>query len=322
MLRFLVWRFLQAVVVLFLVYTATFWLLMAAPGDPFIGERDPGRAVRTAIAQRYGLDYLGKSKEERDRMSAGQKFGAVSKAYVLYIGKLVSGNAPTVKHENWNVNEVIAASLPVSLALGALALVMALWLGVAAGTAGALARGRWPDMALTVLTLFGVSLPTFVIGSVLLTLFAVTLPILPASGWGSVSQLVLPATTLALFFLAYIARLTRVSVLDVLSADFVRTARAKGASARVVIGKHVLANAALPILSYLGPAAAYVLTGSFVVEKLFDVPGLGTDFVNSCLNTDIPLVLGTVMVYTALVVVFNLLVDIAYAMVDPRITLG
>jgi oligopeptide transport system permease protein len=164
-------------------------------------------------------------------------------------------------------------------------------------------------------------------------LFVVVIPIFPAGGWGaganastgsfwtSLTRIVLPAVSLAVFFLAYIARLTRSSTLDVLSSDFVRTARAKGLSPWGVISNHVGANAALPVLSYLGPAAANVLVGSFIVEKLFAIPGLGTHFVNGCLNKDIPLVLGAVMVYSFLVIVFNLLVDLAYAAVDPRITL-
>ena len=320
MARFLFSRFLQSLLVLFLVYTGTFWLLMAAPGDPFIGERNPPAAVRSAIANRYGLEYLALSPQERAAMAPLTKAGYMSKAYGIYVQRLVTGNAPTVRYENWTVNQVIAASLPVSVSLGSFALLIALWLGVAAGTVGAITKGRWPDMALTVLTLFGVSLPTFVIGSVLLMLLGVLFPLLPATGWGTFRQLILPAFTLALFFLAYIARLTRVSVLDVLSADFIRTARAKGLAENQVISQHVLRNASLPVLSYLGPAAANVLTGSFVVEKLFGIPGLGTHFVNSCLNTDIPLVLGAVMVYTALVVFFNFLVDLAYAFVDPRIS--
>jgi oligopeptide transport system permease protein len=321
MARFLISRLIQSVLVLFLVYTGTFWLLMAAPGDPFIGERDPGPAVRSAIAQRYGLDFIGKSAEERKLIPASERFSGTMRAYLLYAGKLFTGNAPTIKYENWTVHEVIASSLPVSLALGSLALVIALWGGVFLGTIGAILKGRWSDVGLTIFSLFGVSLPAFVIGTVLLIFFGVIVPIFPTGGWGRISQLILPSITLAAFFMAYIARLTRVGVLDVISADYVRAARAKGLSQRSVIGKHVLANASLPVLSYLGPAAATVLTGSFVVEKLFNIPGLGTHFVNSCLNTDIPLVIGAVMVYTVIVVVFNLLVDVAYVFVDPRIAL-
>jgi oligopeptide transport system permease protein len=182
---------------------------------------------------------------------------------------------------------------------------------------------------LSLVTLFGVSLPSFVVGSALLMIFAVVFPILPAGGWGAggtgtgggLARIILPAFTLGVFYLAYIARLMRSSTLDVLHADFVRTARAKGLAPSRVVIRHIGANAALPVLSYLGPAAANVLVGSFVVEKIFAIPGLGTHFVNGCLNKDIPLVLGEVMVYSALVIFFNLLVDLAYAAVDPRITL-
>jgi oligopeptide transport system permease protein len=214
------------------------------------------------------------------------------------------------------------------------ALLLALWGGVAAGTLGAVRKNRLPDIGLSIVTLLGVSLPSFVVGSLLIMAFVVVIPIMPVGGWGSggaggiaglgqgLARLILPAVTLALFFLAYIARLTRSSMLDTLSADFVRTARSKGLRPARIVTHHVGANAILPILSYLGPAAANILVGSFVVEKLFVIPGLGQHFVNGCLNKDIPLVLGAVMVYSTLVVVFNLLVDLAYAAVDPRITLS
>ena len=208
-----------------------------------------------------------------------------------------------------------------SATIGSVALLLALWGGLLLGTLGAVRKGRPMDFVLSVATLLGVSLPTFVTGALLMMALVVYVPLFPAAGWGSPGQIWLPAITLALFFLAYIARLSRASTLDVLSADFVRTARAKGVPPWRVVTRHVGANASLPILSYLGPAAANILVGSFVVEKLFAIPGLGTHFVNSCLNKDIPLVLGSVMVYTVLVVVFNLLVDLAYAAVDPRISL-
>ena len=314
-------RLAQSLLVLLIVYTVTFWMLMALPGDPFVGERNVPEPVRNALAARYHLDYLKEPPAERARMPAGRVFEAKAKAYVTYLADVVEHGdlGPTISYEYITVNQIVAQSLPVSVALGALALLLALWLGVAAGTVGAVFRGRWPDLALTVVTLLGVSLPTFVVGTLLLMLFGVYLPVLPVGGWGTVGQLVLPAFTLALFYLAYIARLTRASVLDTLSADYVRTARAKGLPHTTVIARHVLRNAALPVLSYLGPTAAIVLTGSFVVEKIFNIPGIGQHFVNACLNNDIPLVLGTVMVFTALIVVFNALVDIAYLWADPRI---
>ncbi len=323
MLRFLTWRILQSLLVIWAVYTLTFAFLMLAPGDPFIGEKSVPDTVRATLAQNYGLPFLARPKADRDQLTTLEKTRDISQAYFLYLQRIAQGDlGPSIAYENFSVAEIIAHSLPVSIALGALALLLALWFGILAGTLGAIYRGRSPDLALAVFTLLGVSLPTFVTGSLLLMLGAVILPLLPSGGWGTLAQLILPATTLALFYLAYIARLTRVSVLDVLHSDFVRTARAKGLPPFLVISRHVLANAGLPVVSFLGPAAATVLTGSFVVEKLFTIPGLGTHFVGACLFPDIPLVLGTVLVYTSLIVAFNLLVDIAYVFIDPRVSLN
>jgi oligopeptide transport system permease protein len=323
MLHFLGWRIIQSVLVLWIVYTGTFFLLMAAPGDPFVADKKPPQAVLNALAESYGLRYLTLPQEQRDAMSRREKLGYVAPAYFRYLGRAIRGDfGPTIGYPNFSVNDIVKSSLPVSATLGSLALLIALWGGVTAGTLGAVRKGRPLDLVLSVVTLLGVSLPSFVVGALLMMLFVVYIPVLPAAGWGSPSQIFLPALTLALFYLAYLARLSRASTLDVLSADYVRTARAKGLSGPAVVTRHVGANAALPVLSYLGPAAANILVGSFVVEKLFAIPGLGTHFVNGCLNRDIPLVLGAVMVYTTLVVVFNLLVDLAYAAVDPRISLG
>ncbi|MCL5945392.1 MAG: ABC transporter permease [Planctomycetes bacterium] len=305
MKKFILSRLLQSIVVVWLVYTVTFWLLMATPGDPFIGKKQPPPAVLAALRQEY---HLNKGDFH---------------AYLAYGWQVLAhGNfGPTISYANWTVLDVIRNSLPVSVALGSMALLIALWLGVGAGVLGAVFRGRWPDMALTVGTLLGISLPTFVIGSGLLMLLAVETSLLPSGGWGTLRQLILPAFTLAVPFLAYISRLSRASTLDVISADFVRTARAKGLSPMKVIAGHVLPNASIAVLSYLGPATASVLTGSFVVEKIFAIPGLGEVFVNACLDKDIPLVLGIVLVYTVILVLMNLLVDIASAMADPRIRL-
>ncbi len=305
MKNFILSRLLQSIVVVWLVYTVTFWLLMATPGDPFIGKKQPPPAVLAALRQEY---HLNKGDFH---------------AYLAYGWQVLAhGNfGPTISYANWTVLDVIRNSLPVSVALGSMALLIALWLGVGAGVLGAVFRGRWPDMALTVGTLLGISLPTFVIGSGLLMLLAVETSLLPSGGWGTLRQLILPAFTLAVPFLAYISRLSRASTLDVISADFVRTARAKGLSPMKVIAGHVLPNASIAVLSYLGPATASVLTGSFVVEKIFAIPGLGEVFVNACLDKDIPLVLGIVLVYTVILVLMNLLVDIASAMADPRIRL-
>ncbi len=305
MRKFIISRLLQSVLVVWLVYTITFWLLMATPGDPFIGQKQPPPAVLAALQQRYHLNQ------------------GDFHAYLAYAWRVIAHGdlGPTISYSNWTVLDVIRTSLPVSVALGAMALLIALWLGVAAGVLGAVFRGRWPDIALTVGTLLGISLPTFVIGSGLLMAFAVETSLLPSGGWGTLRQLILPAFTLSVPFLAYLARLSRASTLDVISSDFVRTARAKGLSPMKVIAGHVLPNASIAVLAFLGPATASVLTGSFVVEKIFAIPGLGEVFVNACLDKDIPLVLGIVLVYTVLLVMMNLLVDIACAMADPRIRL-
>lgn len=303
MMRFLISRIAQSALVIFVVYTCTFWLLMAAPGNPFIGEKQPPPAIMHALQVRYGLNHPWH-------------------AYWAYPWQVITRGdmGPTISYPNWTVLDVIRSSLPISISLGALALLIALWLGVGLGMLGAVTRGHWPDLALTVGTLLGISLPGFVIGSILLLLFSTYWAILPSGGWGDLAQLILPAFTLAAGFLAYIARLTRSGMLDEFSADYVRTARAKGLSPSRVMVRHILPNASLPVLSFLGPAAAAVLTGSFVVEKIFAIPGMGDDFVNACLDKDIPLVLGIVLVYTVLLVTFNLLVDIAYAFADPRIS--
>lgn len=324
MLRFVFWRLVQSVVVLWAAYTVTFFLLMLTPGDPFSGEKNAPESVKAALAEKYHLEYLVRKDLQLTPLS---RAGYIGKAYFFYLANALRGDlGPSINFENFSVSEIIAASLPKSLALGSLSLLVALWLGVLMGMIGAVRKNRPADLVVSVVSLLGVSLPTFVVGVLLLMGFAVAAPVFPSGGWGGgwrgMGRIVLPSITLALFFLAYISRLARSSTLDVLHADFVRTARAKGQRPGRVISHHVGSNAALPILSYLGPAAANILVGSFVVEKLFSIPGLGSHFVNGCLNKDIPLVLGAVLVYSAMVVFFNLLVDIAYAVVDPRISLG
>jgi oligopeptide transport system permease protein len=235
-----------------------------------------------------------------------------------------------MQYREFSVNDVIKTSLPVSVTLGLGALFIAVTLGVAVGTLSAVNRGGVLDWTSLSITLIGISLPSFVTAALLLMLASGvtydtasgTVTVLPVSGWGSFSSLVLPSLALALAPMAYITRLTRVSMLDVLGSDYVRTGRAKGLSRFIVIWKHCLRNAFLPVLSYLGPAAATTLTGSFVVETIFNIPGLGQHFVNSVKNRDQTLLLGVVMVYSAFLLIFNLLVDVAYAFVDPRIDIS
>lgn len=284
------------------VYTLTFLMVVSVPGNPFQqGERTLPREVEQALRARYRMDNNW-----------------------LYYAEFLGGAlrfefGPTFTYTDWTCGQIIAESLPVSVTLGLLAMLAAVAIGVPAGVWSAVRRNRWPDATVMSAALLGISLPTFVTGSALLTLFAVYARALPIGGWGSLAHLPLPTLTLALPFAAYIARLTRTGMVDVLNSDFIRTAVAKGLSPRRVIWKHALKPAFLPVLSYLGPATAQAMTGSFVVEKVFGVPGMGQHFVNAALNRDAGLILATVLVFSAMLVLFNLLVDVLYARLDPRI---
>jgi oligopeptide transport system permease protein len=227
---------------------------------------------------------------------------------------------PTFTYTDWTCNQIIASALPVSVLIGLLAILIAVVVGVPVGVLSAVKRNSWFDVTSLAFVLLGISLPTFVTGSALLTVFAVYLHIAPVGGWGTLAHLPLPAITLSLPFIAYIARLTRIGMLDVLGSEFVRTALAKGASPRTVVWKHALKVAFLPVLSFLGPATAQAMTGSFVVEKVFGVPGMGQHFVNAALNLDAGLIMSAVLVFSALLVVLNLVIDVLYAWLDPRIS--
>jgi len=306
MIAFAVRRLLQLPLILLAVYAVTVLLLMASPGDPLAASEKTSEQAYEAKLRRYSFD---RPWYER--------------YFVIYPRQfLIGGDLPSLAYSDWTVGEIIARSFPVSLQLGLFALVVALLGGTVIGVVSAVARGSPLDHLSLAVALVGVSLPVFVIAEVVLILFAVIWPVLPVGGWGTPAALVLPGVTLSLPFMAYIARLMRASMLEVLSADYVRTARAKGASRRAVVFEHALQNSFLPVLSFLGPAAAGIFTGSFVVEKVFAIPGLGTHFVQSVLNGDQTLSLGIVLLYSTLLVMFNLLVDLAYAAVDPRIRVG
>lgn len=285
------------------VYTLTFLMVVSVPGNPFQqGERALPREVEQALRARYRMDnnWL---------------------YYTEFLGGALRFDfGPTFTYADWTCGQIIAESLPVSVTLGLLAMLTAVAIGVPAGVWSAVRRNRWPDATVMSAALLGISLPTFVTGSALLTLFAVYAQVLPIGGWGTLAHLPLPTLTLALPFAAYIARLTRTGMVDVLSSDFLRTAVAKGLPRRQIIWKHALKPAFLPVLSYLGPATAQAMTGSFVVEKVFGVPGMGQHFVNAALNRDAGLILASVLVFSAMLVLFNLLVDVLYVRLDPRVT--
>ncbi|MAE62872.1 MAG: hypothetical protein CMJ18_01255 [Phycisphaeraceae bacterium] len=305
MLRLIVIRLIQMPCILAVIFLVTFalaWLLPGSPLDRPEGFR-PSKQIQEAMQRQYNLD---------DPL-------AFARTYLLQAARLNFG--PSLAYRDQTVNDILGDALPVSAMLGLAALAVALGLGVVAGTVGAIRPGSFVDLSSLLVALIGVSLPTFVTGMLLLVGFAGVLQWLPPGDWGGPQHVILPAVTLGVMPAAYIARLIRLGLADVAGSDYIRTARAKGLSPNRVLFKHALKVAFLPVLSFLGPAAAATMTGSFVVEKVFNVPGMGEYFVNAVLNKDQFLILGVVLIYSVILVAFNLIVDVAYAWVDPRIEL-
>jgi oligopeptide transport system permease protein len=304
LLRYTLRRLLGAIPTLFLVIVLAFLLVHAAPGGPFDDERALPAEIEANIAAAYHLDE------------------PLPMQFLRYIGGVVRGNfGPSYSYRDYTVSELIGRSFPVSVQLGALAMLLATVVGVSAGIVAALKNNSPLDKVVMAFAMTGISVPVFVVAPLLVLLFAVKLQWLPASWTGSEggSRLLLPVLALALPQIAYVARLTRASLIEVLSSDFIRTARAQGLGTLAIVRYHALKPAMLPVLSYMGPAVAAVLTGSVVVEEIFGIPGLGQLFVRASLNRDYTLVLGVVIFYAALIVLLNLLVDLLYGAVDPRI---
>ena len=304
MLNYVLKRLLTAIPTLLVLVTLTFFLMRAAPGGPFDRGRVLPPAIEQAMAAAYHLDE------------------PLSQQYLRYLGGLLTGDlGPSFQYEGYSVGELIASGFPVSAALGVCALMLALPLGAALGILAALRHRRFADHALMALAMLGISLPNFVVAPLLILVFAVMLPWLPAGGWDlrAPGTMVLPVIALAVPQIAYIARLMRGSMLEVLHAPFIRTARAKGLSARVIVLRHALKPTLMPVLSYLGPAIAGVITGSVVIEQVFGLPGIGRYFVQAALNRDYTLVLGVVVFYGGLIILLNLVVDLLYRALDPRI---
>ncbi|MGA1266147.1 MAG: ABC transporter permease [Phycisphaerales bacterium] len=299
------------------IYTITFALVWLAPGNPLEnpeGRRPPPEVVE-AMQRQYRLDdpvafyleYLGK---------------ASGVSWVLGDAERPFDLGPSLRQPDLGVNEILRGALPVSVTLGAAAMLLAVVMGVVAGTLSGLHPRRWIDALVQLLAMVGISLPSFVIGAGLLILFAARLKWFPVGGWGGIRPLVLPAVALSLPFAATVARLVRVGMIEQMSSEHVRTARAKGLSRARAARDHALKNAMLPVLSWLGPATAFAFTGSFVVEKVFAVPGLGRWFVDGVLGKDLTLVMGITLTYGLIVALLNLAVDLLYAWVDPRIRAG
>lgn len=302
MLRFIARRLLETIPVLLIIITATFFMVRFVPGGPFTAEKAVTPEILANLNKHYGLDK------------------PLFQQYLDYLGNLVQGDlGPSFKYANRTVNEVIAGALPVSLELGATSLAIALVLGITLGVFAALRRNSWVDYLCTGVSTLGICLPTFVLGPLLVLFFAIHLGWFNASGWYSPIDRVLPAMTLGFVYAAYVARLTRGGMLEVLSQDYIRTARAKGAAESRVIIRHAMRGGLLPVVSFLGPATAGILTGSFVIETIFQIPGLGREFVKSAFNRDYTLVLGTVILYASLIIFLNLIVDIVQVWLNPKL---
>ena len=302
MLRFIARRLLETIPVLFIIITATFFMIRFVPGGPFTSEKAVTPEILANLEAHYGLDQ------------------PLYQQYFDYLGSLAQGDfGPSFKYPNRTVNEIIADKLPVSLELGLLSLAVALVFGLPLGVIAAVKRNTFFDYICSSIAMMGICIPTFLLGPLLVLVFAIYLGWFNASGWYLPVDRVLPAATLGLVYAAYIARLTRGGMLEVLHQDYIRTARAKGASEFRVIFRHALRGGLLPVVSFLGPAIAGILTGSFVIETIFQIPGLGREFVNSAFNRDYTLVLGTVILYAGLIITLNLLVDIAQVWLNPKL---
>ncbi len=301
MLRFVISRILQAVPTLFVIATLTFFMTRLAPGGPFDAEKTIPDEIKEKLEAHFGLDK------------------PLHEQYLLYLKNLLQGDlGPSFKYMGWEVSELISTAFPVSAQLGICSLSIALLLGLPAGVLAALRKNSIFDYSLMSIVMLGICLPTFVLGPLLILVFSSWLQWLPPLGWYSWSDMVLPSLTLGLFYAAYVARLTRAGMLDTLNQDYVRTARAKGASPFRVVTRHALKGGLLPVVTFLGPAFAGLISGSFIIESIFFIPGLGRFFVTAAFNRDYTMVLGTVLFYACLIILLNLIVDVIQASLDPK----
>jgi len=304
MLRFIIRRIIVIVPMLFIVVSLTWALIRLAPGNFYTGEKKLAPAVEQNLREKYGLN----------------KPWHVQYRRVLWnIARFDFGTS--LKYEGQSVNQILWRALPVSATLGLSAYLIALFVGITTGTLAALRQNSWIDYASMALAMLGISIPNFVLGPLLVLIFSLTLFWLPPALWNGFpsKSLILPAITLSAIYIAYIARLTRSGMLEVMRSDYIRTARAKGLSEGAVVRRHALRGGLLPVVSFSGPALAFLITGTVVVERVFSLPGLGNYFINACFNRDEPLIIGIVAFIAISVLFFNLIVDISYGFLDPRI---
>jgi oligopeptide transport system permease protein len=305
MVRYLIKKGLSLFLSLFVVVSLTFFLMHIIPGDPFTDERAIPEEILRALYRHYGLDapwYV---------------------QYFKYLKGVVTWDlGPSFKYEGRTVNEIISQGFPVSLILGSAALFLALSSGIILGSIAALKRGKWQDHLLMISAVLGISVPSFIMATFLQYIFAMKLDILPVARWGCFAQAILPSLALAALPMAFITRLTRTNMMEVLNQDYIQAARSKGLNPYQVVWRHALRNALLPVITYLGPLTATILTGSFIVEKIFGIPGLGQWFVMSVANRDYTVIMGTTVFYSAFLMLAVFVVDLLYCLVDPRIKMN
>lgn len=304
MAKYIIKRIGLAVVTAWLVATLTFFLMNLVPGGPFMAEKALTPQAQQAMMEKYGLDK------------------PLTEQYTIYMGKILNGDlGPSVKQRGRTVNTIIQTKFPVSARIGGMAILLAVMTGIPLGCIAAFKRGKLTDNIIIIFSTCGIAVPSFVICEAFLYFLSIKLGLLPTYGLTSWKHYIMPVVALSIYPSAYIARLMRSSMLDVLGQDYMRTAKAKGVSWFVSIFKHALRNAILPVVTYLGPLLAYTVTGSFIVEKIFTIPGLGSEFIGAITGRDYPLIMGTTIFLAVLIIVMNVLVDIAYTIIDPRIKL-
>jgi oligopeptide transport system permease protein len=304
LLRYILSRVFSSLLVLLAIITITFFLMHAIPGGPFTSEKTIPATVLKNIEEHYRLH------------------DPLWKQYVDYLTNLVHFNlGPSFKYAGRSVNDIIRESFPLSFQLGMISIFLATLLGIPAGAIAALRQNKWQDYTTMFLGTIGVSVPGFVLATLLIHVFAIRLGLLPAAMWNGPQYAILPCLALAAQPMAFIARLTRSSMLEVLAQDYIKTARAKGLSQTIILYRHALKNSLIPVITYIGPMTASILTGSFIIESIFAIPGLGRHFVTSIYNRDYTVILGVTVFYSVLVIGLNLIVDLIYPLLDPRIKL-
>lgn len=306
MAGYLIKRVLMALLALIIITCVTFVVMNLVPGGPFLSEKAPSPEVLAALEAKYGLDK------------------PLGEQLVNYLKDLLHGDLGVSfrMQKNRPVTTIIGEMFPISAKVGVFAVLNAVILGIPLGCLAAYNRGKPIDSILRVIMTLGISIPSFVVATLLLVLFSVNLKILPGTGLASWKNYLMPCFALSFYPMCYIGRMTRSSMLDAINADYIRTARAKGLPSRKIIFKHALRNSLIPVVTYIGPMTAYILSGGFVVETVFSIPGLGRYFIQSILNRDYPIIMGTTIFLAAFVIIMNLLVDVLYKVIDPRISLG